>query len=110
MRAAAYCRVGSMDDGQLELDHQLWLIRKYCHTNNMKLVCYYQDLGVSCNIPLEERPAGRQLVKDALSGRFDILLVFGVDRLGREPIATEETIRELNSYGIQFYSVSADQV
>jgi site-specific DNA recombinase len=43
----------------------------------------YADDGVSGTTPLHERPEGRRLLEDAKADKFDAVLVYKLDRLGR---------------------------
>jgi site-specific DNA recombinase len=43
----------------------------------------YEDDGISGTIPLHERPEGRRLLEDAQEGKFKVVLVSKLDRLGR---------------------------
>lgn len=43
----------------------------------------YADDGVSGTVPLERRPAGSRLLRDARLRKFDQVLVYKLDRLGR---------------------------
>src|SRR5947207_385202 len=45
----------------------------------------YLDDGVSGTIALDNRPAGKRLFDDAANARFELVLVYKIDRLGRDP-------------------------
>jgi site-specific DNA recombinase len=47
----------------------------------------YADDGVSGTIPLHERPEGRRLLEDAKEGKFQSVLVYKLDRLGRTQLS-----------------------
>ncbi|MEE9201901.1 MAG: recombinase family protein [Dehalococcoidia bacterium] len=66
----------------------------------------YLDNGVSGRKkPLWERPEGKRLLADAKAGKFNVIIVYKFNRLGRHMIDTEEAIAQLFSYGITIYDV-----
>ena len=65
-----------------------------------KLPCagqYYDD-GVSGMVPLGERPEGRRLLEDARAGKFKVLLVYRLDRLGRNLKSLLDALEELDAF------------
>jgi len=44
----------------------------------------FADDGVSGTVPFELRPGGRRVLEAGRQGKFDQLLVFKLDRFGRE--------------------------
>ena len=61
---------------------------------------HYEDDGVSGTIPLEDRPAGRALARDARVGRFSQVWVVRSDRLGRDAFELLRIWRVFESIGI----------
>ena len=49
----------------------------------MRYIGEYTDEGWSGTIPLCDRPGGARLLEDARDGKFDVVIVYKVDRLGR---------------------------
>jgi putative DNA-invertase from lambdoid prophage Rac len=58
----------------------------------------YRDPGISGSIPLNERPAGAQMLKDAQPG--DIVIASKLDRVFRSSEDALRTTRELHEHGI----------
>lgn len=52
----------------------------------------------------DERPAFQRMMNDARADKFDVLLVWKIDRLFRKTILLLETIEELRKLGIEFVS------
>jgi site-specific DNA recombinase len=52
------------------------------------------------------RPAGAKLLSDAREGKFNLVLVWKLDRLARKPSITLNTIETLESYGIGVRSIT----
>jgi site-specific DNA recombinase len=107
-RVATYERVSSDDQREREtirtqtdvLDR--WLARE----PDVRLVERYRDDGVSGTIPLQDRPAGGRILRDAAAGLFDELWVYKTDRLGRDAPDTILARRRLTKLGIRLLSSS----
>ena len=79
MRVALYARVSTSDKGQ-DPELQLSELREYASRRQMEVSAEYVD---RCSGSRESRPALNQLLADARRRRFDALLVWKIDRLGR---------------------------
>jgi site-specific DNA recombinase len=54
---------------------------------------------------MEKRPAGREMLRDAQAGKFDMVLVYSIGRLARTVLAGAQCVRDLQKrYGIGFRS------
>ncbi|MDQ3964920.1 MAG: recombinase family protein [Actinomycetota bacterium] len=83
-RVALYLRVSSDEQRERQtIETQRAFLEQYCRLYELEVVETYADDGVSGTIPLHERPEGRRLLEDAQAGRFETLLVYRLDRLGR---------------------------
>lgn len=99
MRAAIYVRVSTFDQnpenqrGELRryIDARGWQAKEYC------------DIGISGS--KDKRPALDLLVKDARRRKFDVLVVWKMDRLGRNLRHLVTLLEELQSLGIAFVSL-----
>ena len=83
MKAAGYCRVSTEEQATegLSLDAQLDRITAYCQSKGWDLVETYTDPGFSGKTL--RRPAMQRALADAQVGRFDVLVVWRLDRLSR---------------------------
>ena len=63
----------------------------------------YEDQGISGAKGRDQRPAFDQMLKDAVRRRFDILLVWSIDRLGRSVLHVANALAELDAAGIRLY-------
>ena len=61
---------------------------------------HYEDDGVSGTIPLEDRPGGGPLVRDARARRFSQVWVVRADRLGRDAFELLRIWRVFESIGV----------
>lgn len=84
--------------------------RKACHkfaeSMGWEIVQEEQEAGVSgFKVSAADREAIIKLKEDALKNRFDILLVFMFDRLGRKEDETPFIVEWFASHGIEVWSV-----
>ena len=83
-RIALLLRVSSEEQREKEtIELQEEFLEQYCGLYELEVAEIYKDDGVSGTIPLHERPEGRRLLEDANEGKFDAVLVYKLDRLGR---------------------------
>src|SRR5215510_13642597 len=99
MRAAVYARVSTVDQ---EPENQLQETRRYVQARDWTAV-EYVDRGVSG--AKDRRPALDDLVRDARRRRFDILVCWRLDRLGRNLKHLITFLDELQALGIAFVSL-----
>src|ERR671917_978740 len=83
-RVGLLLRVSSEEQRDREtIEIQDEFLNEYCRLYGLEVVNTYPDDGISGTIPLHERPEGRRLLKDAKEGKFQTVLVYKLDRLGR---------------------------
>ena len=99
MRAAIYARVSTFDQ---EPENQLVELRRYASARGWD-VKEHVDNGVSG--AKERRPALDALLADAKRRRFDVLVVWRLDRLGRNLRHLIILLEELQALGIAFVSL-----
>ncbi|QIA23645.1 recombinase family protein [Mesorhizobium sp. AA22] len=80
MRAAVYLRVST---DQQTTDRQERELREVADRTRWEIVQVYRDHGVSGAKGRDKRPAFDALCKDAARRRFDVVMAWSVDRLGR---------------------------
>lgn len=107
MRVAVYARVSSDDQQERgTIENQLEFARKYCDLHQLEVVEWYKDDSVSGTIPLEEREDGSKVLIDAKSKRYDLLLIYKLDRLGRSARIILNAVHELEQNGVQVRSMT----
>jgi DNA invertase Pin-like site-specific DNA recombinase len=99
MRAAVYARVSTLDQ---EPENQLRELRLYVEARGWQAVEFI-DKGVSG--ARESRPALDELVKGAKRRKFDTLVVWKLDRFGRNLKHLLFLLDELAALGIGFVSM-----
>src|SRR4051812_9043022 len=80
MRAAIYLRVST--DGQTSANQEREL-RAAAERMGHEIVAVYRGAGVSGSKGRDQRPGFDAMHKDAARRRFDVVMAWSVDRLGR---------------------------
>jgi DNA invertase Pin-like site-specific DNA recombinase len=99
-RAAIYIRVST--DGQT-VDNQRLELEEAAERAGWEIVGVYDDNGVSGAKSREEREAFDRLCKDAIRRKFDIVMSWSVDRLGRSLQDLVGFLSELHGVGCDLY-------
>ncbi len=99
-RAAVYVRVSTHDQ---EVENQLGELRKYVEARGWE-AREYVDEGVSGAV--EQRPALDKLLRDAKRRRFDVLVCWRLDRLGRSLKHLITLLDDLQVLGVAFVSLA----
>src|SRR4051812_42049710 len=81
---------------------------RYCHLHELPIFETYADDGISGTVPLELRPEGIRLLQDARERKFHQLLVFKLDRLGRETRLILNAVAELEKHGVRVRSMTEE--
>ena len=102
---ATYARVSSDEqrDRHTVRNQRAALSRRLSSEPGLSVFQHYEDDGVSGTIPLEDRPAGRALARDARVGRFSQVWVVRADRLGRDAFELLRIWRVFESIDDPFY-------
>ncbi len=98
MRAAIYARVSTADQ---TCENQLLDLRRYCEARGWTAT-EYVDTGVSG--AKDRRPALDALMADARRRKVDTVVVWRLDRFGRNLRHLITAIEELNAAGVSFVS------
>ena len=81
--AAIYVRVST--DGQT-VENQTRELREIAQRRGWQVVEIYSDAGISGAKGRDKRPGLDQMLKDASKRRFDVVMAWAIDRLGRSLI------------------------
>lgn len=108
MKIAAYCRVSTDKDEQLDsLEHQKEFFSEYAEKNGHELVRLYADEGIS-GTSLKKRSEFQRLMKDANLGIFDMVVVKDISRFARNTVDFLQSIRTLKKYGVNTLFLTAN--
>src|ERR1700733_1522872 len=101
LRAAIYLRV-SRDSQTTE--NQRIVLAKLAERRGFEIVKEYEDAGIGGGQGRDKRPAFDQMLKDAMRRRFDVLLIWSMDRLGRSVLHVAQAMAELDAAGVALIS------
>lgn len=99
-RAAIYLRVST--DGQTT-ENQRRLLMEVADRAGWDVVEVYEDHGVSGAKGRDQRPAFDRLCKDANRRKFDVVMAWSVDRLGRSLQDLLTFLGELHAVGVDLF-------
>lgn len=100
-RAALYLRVST--DGQT-VENQRRVLTEVAARRGWEVVQTYEDNGISGAKGREKRPGLDAALKDAVRRRFDVLMVWSIDRLGRSTAMVANALAELDAAGVAIYA------
>lgn len=100
-RAALYLRVST--DGQTT-ENQRLALEAVAAQRGWQIVQTYADEGISGAKGRDQRPALDRMLKDGTRGRFDVLMFWSIDRLGRSTAAVAAALAELDAAGVAIYA------
>jgi DNA invertase Pin-like site-specific DNA recombinase len=100
MTAALYARVSTTDQ---TCENQLIELRRYCEARGWRIWREFVDTGVSGS--KDRRPALDELNLHARRRRFDVVVCWRLDRLGRNLRHLVMTLEELRDLGVGFVSL-----
>lgn len=95
-KAAIYARVSTKDQN---CEMQLNELRAYAERAQLTVVDEYVDIGISGTKGRDDRPELNKMMKDATARRFNKILIWSLDRMGRSTqhlVNLSEELRGLN--------------
>jgi DNA invertase Pin-like site-specific DNA recombinase len=102
MRVALYARV-STANGHQDPEMQLRELREFIDRRGWQISGEYVDKGISGS--KDSRPAVDRLMADASRRKFDVVLVWKLDRFGRSLRHLVNALAELEALGLTFVSL-----
>ena len=103
MKAAAYARVSTSNNGQ-DPEVQLRELREYVSRRGWNLAGEYVDVGISG--AKEKRPELSRLMDEAHRRKFDAVIVWKLDRFARSVSHLLRALETFKALGIEFASLS----
>lgn len=101
MKVALYLRVSTTD--QTTLNQELEL-KEYCKRSNHEIVEIYKDEGISG--AKTSRPELDRMLQDMRQKRFEGIVVWKFDRLGRSTSHLLQVLQELQNKGVSLIATS----
>lgn len=99
-RVAIYLRVST---GSQTVENQERELRTVVVQAGWRITKVYADRAISGGKPRNERPAFREMSEDAVRRRFDMVMVWSIDRLSRNLHDLLDFVAELQALRIDLY-------
>lgn len=99
-KVCLYVRVST---SKQTVENQVRELTEYSNRCGYEIVEIYQDEGISGSKSRNERPSLDKMMKDGVRRRFDMVLCWSVDRLGRSVSHLVETMNELQENKIDIF-------
>ena len=100
MRAAIYCRVST--HGQTT-ENQRLALEQVAAFRGWKVVEIYIDHAISGAKGRDKRPAFDKMCKDATRRKFDVVMAWAIDRIGRSVHDVSGFMVEMDALGVKQY-------
>src|SRR5262249_10569564 len=99
-RAALYVRVST--DRQT-VENQVARLSEIAKDRGWQIVQTFTDAGMSGGKSRKDRPGLDEMLRQAQRRRFDVVMAWAIDRLGRSLIDLLGTIQHLETCGVDLY-------
>mgnify|MGYP003996636513 CR=1 FL=1 len=99
-RVCLYARVSTTCQS---VDRQLEELTSVAQRNDWKIVDTYIDLGISGSKGRDQRPELNRMMNDSIKKKFDVVMCWSIDRLGRSLQNCLEILNDLNAKNIDLY-------
>ena len=98
VRVACYIRVSTQEQKLhgISLDAQRDKLKEYAEKNNLIIVAWYEDEGVSGRKLIKNRPALQRMLNDAQAGKFDRIIFIKLDRFFRSVAEYHECMKKID--------------
>jgi DNA invertase Pin-like site-specific DNA recombinase len=100
-RAALYLRVSR--DGQTT-NNQRQALTEVAERRGWTVTTTYEDAGISGAKGRDKRPGFDAMLRDATRRRFDVLMFWSIDQLGRSTAAVTAALADLEAAGVAIYA------
>ncbi len=103
MKAVAYIRVSKEDEN---VENQKFAIQEYANKNGIRIVKWFQDVGVSGGTPVFERNGFKRLLSFSQRENIKTLVLYDITRFSRSFYDGIQSLRRLLSDGWNIITVS----
>ena len=97
--AVIYARYSSHNQREASIDQQISECKKYAERNGYTITEIYQDAAVSGRT--DDRPAFKRMMKDAEKEKFDYIICWKSNRIGRNMTQTMTNMAKLAEFGVE---------
>jgi site-specific DNA recombinase len=104
---AVYMRVSTDEQKQQgTIENQRAAADRYLAVHDITPHGWYADDGVSGTVPFASRPEGLRLITDAAAGRVCTVLIWRLDRMGRNALSVLQAVEALERAGVRLVSIT----
>jgi len=103
---AGVSREGQEQEQKRTIRSRVAFAKLYCRPREQKVVGFHLDKGVSGGTPIEERPEGREPLRDSRHGSLDRVLAHRLGRFARSTRDPLEVRGELRKLKLAFVSTA----
>ena len=105
-KAAIYVRVSTLvqDKTGHGIEGQIEICKQVCDFKDYSIYDIYKDNAVSGTVKHTERPGFKKLLEDAKSKKFEVIVFYDLDRIGRSMKVIVNTIEDLHKLGLKVVS------
>lgn len=104
MNAVIYARYSSSSQREASIEEQIKVCTDYAERNNYAIIKSYKDSAMTGKN--DSRPALQKLLKDCANKTFDVVLVYAIDRFGRNLIQSLDNANKIEDSGVLLVSVT----
>lgn len=104
MNAVIYARFSSSSQREASIEEQVKVCREYAQKEKYDVINVYSDSAISGKT--DERPALKKLLTDSAKRGFSIVIVYSIDRFGRNLMQTLTNENKLNLNNVTLLSAT----
>ena len=104
MNAVIYARFSSSSQREASIEQQVKVCREYAERNKHAVIKVYSDCAISGKT--DDRPQLQKLLSDSSRQMFQAVLVYSIDRFGRDLTQTLLNEKKLNENGVILLSAT----
>ena len=108
MRAAIYARYSSENQKEASLEDQVRYCKRLVEDRGWTIAKTYTDRALSGATPL--RPGYQDLLADARSGQFDVVVAEGLDRLSRDQETIAAFFKQVRFAGVSIVTRAEGEI
>ena len=104
MNAVIYARFSSSSQREASIEEQVKKCHEYANNNNYTIVDIYSDNAISGKT--DNRPELKRLLSDCAKKKLNIVIVYSIDRFGRNLMQTLLNEKKLDENGVTLLSAT----
>lgn len=108
MRTAIYARYSSDNQREASIEDQIEVCRRMIERNGWIVAKVYRDRSISG--ASTQRPAYQEMLADAETGRFDVIVTEALDRLSRKLADVATLFDRVTFLGLKIHTVATGEV